>query len=152
MLSSLVYTLAYDSSYQSNAHFRIFADAVCNTMGLSPYPLKIVILTVLVVSTWLVVMYCTQPDEKEHLRRFVKETGTGGKWFDEFGPSCYQLPKRIFLCLVFALTYILPFIFIWQLKFGSMVVGLGMLFLFIGLAAYVYRSVSFLLSDKGMEA
>jgi len=79
--------------------------------GLSLYPLKIVNLTLLVVSTWLTVMYCTAPDDKKPLQRFVRQTGTSGIWPKDFVQSgYYALRQRLFLCFIFALTYILPFI------------------------------------------
>ena len=103
MLSSLVYTLVYDSLYQNNSGFKLLMDTLCTSAGLSSYPLKIVILTTLVVCTWLTVMYCTKPDYEEHLRGFVKKTGTGGVWPKDFFQSDYRLPRRVFLCFIFAI-------------------------------------------------
>ena len=150
-LSSLVYTLVYDSLHQNNAGFKLLIDTMCNSTGLSSYPLKIVILTILVVCTWLTVMYCTKPDDRAHLRSFVEKTGTGGWWPKDLARSDYRLSKRILICFVFAITYILPFIFIWQFKFGSSSAAIALLLLFVGLVAYVYRSVSLLLCDIKLE-
>jgi hypothetical protein len=56
--------------------------------------------------------------------------------------------KRLFLCFIFALTYILPFIFIWQFKFGDFTVAMVLLLVFVALVGYVYRSMSVLLGTR----
>ncbi len=147
MFSSLVYTVILDTFYKQYLPFRIYIDLLCVETGLSLYPLKIVILTVLVVISWLIVMYSTQADDKKHLANFVKQTGTGGIWPKEFANTGYQLPKRLFLCLVFAITYILPFFIIWQCKFGRLDVAVFMLLMFVLLVYYVYHSMSLILSS-----
>ncbi len=148
MLSSLVYTLGYDYLYQNNLAFNVFMQEICTHTALSPYPLKLIILTIFVVSTWLTVMYCTKPDGEEHLRKFTEQTGTGGIWPRHFPVTNYRLTRRLFLCLVFAITYILPFLFIWQFKFGSPFLGFSLVVIFIALAVFVYKSMSLLLNTS----
>ncbi len=145
MLSSLVYTLTYDYLYQYNTYFRQIIDGICVETALSHYPLKLIVLTLLVVSTWLIVMILTNPDKKEHLLEFVRQTGAGGIWPEGFPETDYQMKKRLLLCFVFAVTYILPFFFIWQLKFGSIVFAFILLFFFVALAVYVFKAMSALL-------
>jgi len=147
MLSSLVYTLIYDYLYQNSITFKFYLEAICTETALSPYPLKITILTTLVVCTWLTVMYCTKPDDRGHLAKFVEQTGTGGIWPNGFSRTNYQMSKRLSLCLIFAVTYILPFIFIWQFKFGNPAVAVSLLVVFVVLVIFVYRSMAVLLSD-----
>lgn len=149
MLASLLYTLAYDYFYQHCEVFHRTIELLCSSTTLSPYPLKLVVLTMLVIGTWLIVMYNTSADEKEHLRNFVKMTGAGGIWPSDFAGNQYHLRKRLFLCFIFAIVYILPFLFIWQFKFGNQQIAIVLLFLFVGLLCFVYRSMSFLLpTDK----
>lgn len=145
MLSSLVYTVVFDSFYTHYGAFKAYIDFVCIETGLSQYPLKIMILTFLVVITWLVVMYSTQADDREHLEKFVKQTGTGGIWPKEFVDTEYHLSKRFFLCFIFAITYILPFFVVWQLKFGELTIAFAMFLVFVILATYVYHSMSLIL-------
>lgn len=147
MLSSLVYTLLYDYLYQSGSLLKIYADAICAETALSPYALKITILTALVVCTWLTVMYCTSPDDEDHLQKFVLQTGTGGNWPEKFPQMNYRLAKRLSLCLIFAITSILPFLFIWQFKFGDFAVGGALFLVFIFSAVFVYKSMRILLDD-----
>ena len=148
MLSSLVYTLAYEYFYQNSSAFTAYIETICLETGLSPYPLKLIILTMLVVATWLSVMYCTDPDDREHLERFVKQTGTGGIWPHGFSLMNYQMSKRLPLCLAFAVTYLLPFLFIWQFKFGNPTVAVSLLGVFVVLVVFVYRSMSILLRGE----
>lgn len=148
MLSSLVYTLIFDLLYEQYPVFKELIDRLSELTYLGHYPLKLIVLTALVVITWLVVMYSTQPDDEEHLKEFVRRTGTGGIWPQGFPDMDYQLSKKILLCLVFAVTYILPYFFIWQFKFGSSLYGFCLLALFIILAIIVYKSMSILLKEK----
>jgi len=148
MLSSLVYTLIFDSLYAHHASFSGYIDYICSELAVSYYPLKIVILTGLVVGTWMTVMYCTQPDENSHLRKFVRQTGTGGWWPHSMADMQYKLKKRVFLCFVFGITSILPFLFIWQFKFGETLFGLTLLLVFVILSGYVYLSMKILLNEN----
>jgi len=145
MVSSLVYTVIFDALYAHQTGFKAYIDTFCSEFSISVYAFKLILLTALVVATWLTVMYHTEPDDKEYLGKFVELTGTGGLWPDDIRQSGYELPRRIFLCLVFAVTYILPYFFIWQFKFGSAPVGWMLLCTFILLLLYVYRSMSLLL-------
>jgi Na+/proline symporter len=147
MVSSLVYTLIFDHLYATHSGFQNSIDALCHATMLSYYPLKLIILTTLVVATWLTVMYSTQPDTKEQLEKFYKATGTGGFWPKEFGDNGYQLKKKIGICLLFAVTYILPYLFVWQFKFGSPVYATILVFAFIFSAALVYRAMVILLPE-----
>lgn len=148
MLSSLVYTLIFDSLYAHHASFSGYIDYICSELAVSYYPLKIVILTGLVVGTWMTVMYCTQPDENSHLRKFVRQTGTGGWWPHSMADMQYKLKKRVFLCFVFGITSILPFLCIWQFKFGETLFGLTLLLVFVILSGYVYLSMKILLNEN----
>jgi len=145
MASSLIYTLLFDNLYSMHVGFKGLIDSVCHATLLDYDPLKLIILTAAVVVTWLTTMYCTEPVAKEQLRIFYKTTGTGGIWPKEFGDNGYQLSKKVILCLVFAATYILPFLFVWQVKFGSPSLTCLLLLLFILLATMVYRSMAILL-------
>jgi Na+/proline symporter len=148
MASSLIYTLMFDYLYSVHVGFKSLIDSFCHAALLDYYPLKLIILTTAVVITWLTTMYCTEPVAKEQLRVFYKTTGTGGIWPKEFGDNRYQLSKKVILCLVFAATYILPYLFVWQVKFGSPSLACLLLLLFILLATMVYRFMAILLKGQ----
>lgn len=151
MLSSLVYTLMFDYFHERNDWFKGYIDMLCSSSGLSHYPLKIVILTGAVVATWLAVMYLTKSDDEEHLERFVLLTGTGGLWPRRIRKTEYQLGKRVFLCLLFGITYILPFLFIWQFKFGNVEIGWILVLVFCVVSVYVYRAMRSLLESAPLD-
>jgi len=151
MISSLVYTLVFDYLASTHDGFIALIEALRRLTQLDVYPLKLVLLTSAVVMTWLTTMYCTEPVTREQLRLFYQATGTGGIWPREFGDNGYGLPKRILLCLVFAVTYILPYLFVWQLKFGQATVAAAMIFLFAALAVVVYRLMANLLGAADMR-
>jgi Na+/proline symporter len=145
MVSSLVYTLVFDRLYASHPGFKGAVDALGHAVLLDYYPLKLIILTCSVVATWLTVMYCTEPVAKAHLKKFHALTGAGGFWPREFGDNGYQLAQKTGLCLLFAAASILPYFFVWQIKFGNPAVAWLLLGAFVVLAGMVYRCMSILL-------
>lgn len=151
MASSLMYTLTFDHLYSVHVGFKSMIDALCYATLLDYYPLKLVILTSAVVLTWLTTMYCTQPVAKEQLKIFYDLTGTGGIWPKEFGDNGYELRKKIGLCLIFAITYILPYFFVWQIKFGEPRIAFALTLLFFLLAALVYRLMATLLQERPLH-
>jgi solute:Na+ symporter, SSS family len=80
MVSSLVYTLIFDHLYAVHAGFKQVIDHICQITLLDYYPLKLVLLTLAVVLTWLTTMFFTDPVAKDQLKIFYKITGTGGIW------------------------------------------------------------------------
>ncbi len=149
MASSLIYTLVFDHLYAVGGPFQAGIDSLCQRTMLDYYPLKLIILTTLVVLTWVTVMYATRPDTREQLEKFYRATGTGGIWPRNFGDNNYQLGKRVGVCLLFGLTYILPYLFVWQLKFGSTVYAVILVALFIAGSTSVYIMMSRLLAVGG---
>lgn len=147
MLSSLFYTLLYEHLYLHSLLIQSSLEYLGTATGLSPYPLKLIILTILVVATWLTVMYCTAPDDLTQLQEFVSQTGTGGVWPKGFPETGYGMGRRLALCLLFAIASILPFLFIWQFKFGDHGVGTAMVLAFCILVIFVYRSMALLIKD-----
>lgn len=138
MAGSLVFTFGYD--YLA-ANVPAFAGVIRSwqaALNLDPYPLKLVLLTVLTTLTWLLVMYLTPPEREEHLRKFVASTGTGGRW-KNFVNRPFQFGQKAGLALLFAFSALLPLFFTWQLKFGSYTTGGLMLVVWLGIVFFIYR-------------
>lgn len=148
MASSLMYTLIFDHLYAVHSGFKRMIDALAHATLLDYYPLKLVVLTFAVVLTWLTTMYCTQPVAQEQLKIFYDLTGTGGIWPKEFGDNGYELRKKIGLCLILALTYILPYFLVWHIKFGDPSIAFALTVVFFSLAALVYRLMAALLHEN----
>lgn len=137
MVSSLIFTFGYDYLVSTMPAFAEVTGSWQAVLNLDPYPLKLVILTVLTTLTWLLVMYVTPPDREEHLRKFVQATGTGGAWNNLSIPP-FHFWKKAGLALLFAASALLPLFFIWQLKFGSYATGGLMLVGWLGITLFIY--------------
>jgi len=152
MLSSLVYTLIFDYSYENISFFHEWVITSADVFVLSYYPFKLVILTTIVVATWLLVMILTQPDNYLQLAKYSGDTG-----LEEFypppishekskAPARFHLGRKLLLCILFAITYILPYFFIWEFKFGSTSLAFLLTGIFVLLLIAIYRSMKKILS------
>jgi hypothetical protein len=122
MVSSLVLTIAYDSAYKMLPNFTVWIKYNMSEHNISYYPLKLVILTVIVTGIWLLVTFLTEPDDKEHLQRFYSKIKS------RIYKKSDVVWKVVFLLLLPLIT-ILPFVFVWSFKFYSIILG-AMLFTF----------------------
>jgi len=131
MLSSLVYTVTFDLLYKYSIGFHNSFDHLLAQWNFSYYPLKLLILTVLVTITWLVVTFLTKPDNKEHLKKYIEKVKPSGCWPKGFKVQKGISNKKIFLLLIYALVSILPFVFVWGFKFYSVAISLVLIIIWI---------------------
>jgi SSS family solute:Na+ symporter len=126
MVSSLVLAVGWDLAYNSSDVFRQFIDLQLITFNISIFAFKLVVLTVLVSAIWLLVTFLTLPDNPDTLKRFAEQVNPGGWWPHQ--PKGKQRFKRRKwrLLLLYPFISIMPFLMIWQFKFGSVALGLGM--------------------------
>jgi solute:Na+ symporter, SSS family len=128
MLSSLIFTVSFDLLYKYFVGFHNTFNFLLAQWNFSYYPLKLLILTFLVTITWLVVTFLTKPDDHEHLKNYVEKVKPLGWWPKGFNVQNGIAYKKILLILIYALVSILPFVFVWLIKFHSVVISI-MLFI-----------------------
>ncbi len=119
MLSSLIFAVGWDLLYVRSGDFHQFVENATGTLNMSPYAWKLLCLTFLVTITWLSVTYLTRPDDEATLKAFQEEVRIDrspgkGQW------------RKILLLLAYPLVSILPFLIIWQFKFGSALLAAAM--------------------------
>lgn len=141
MVSSLVYTVAFDLFYNNLSVFHIYFDTLLMQWNFDYYPLKLLILTVAVSITWLLVTFLTAPDDKQTLKNYFNTIKPGGWWPKEFGNNIHFDLRKVLLVIVYAIMAILPFFFVWFFKFYS--IGIGVL-LFLSWLLCFYVIVRFM--------
>ena len=124
MLSSLVYTVTFDLMYKHSVAFHDGFDILLVQWNFSYYPLKLLILTIFVTLTWLAVTFLTKPDNTEHLKNYVEKVKPFGWWPKGFYIQKGINYKNFLLLFVYALVSILPFLFVWIFKFGSISISI----------------------------
>lgn len=137
MISSLIFAVGWDLFYNSSEIFKYFVDDQLLQYNLSFYAFKLICLTLIVSFCWIAVTYLTKPDEKETLENFVRMVKPGGKWIGlNKGNSKFSWQK-VLLLIFYPLISILPFIIIWQFKFGkSFIHGILMILLWVFLLGF----------------
>jgi len=133
MLTSLFFAVGWDMLYGTGGTFRIFVDQQLGILNMSYYAFKLLSLTLLVSLSWLAVTFLTKPDDQGTLNNFVRTVRPGGIWPSAVRKSGERSkglkPGLIVLIVIYPVISILPFLSIWQFKFGSFYIGLGMMLL-----------------------
>jgi len=126
MLSSLIFAVGWDLLYEFSSSFHQLVDLQLESLDLSYYTFKLICLTAVVTLSWLLVTFLTIPDDKETLRKYQEQVNPGGYW--PGGPTRVKVfnMKRLLLVLLYPVISILPFLIIWQFKFGNPGMALGM--------------------------
>ncbi len=137
MVTSLVFALFFDWGYTHQSSIHSLVDQSLIYFNLSYYPFKLVVLTLGVSLSWLLVTFLTHPDDKEHLHKFAQLVNPGGFWPKEFGQKRVLTFQKWILLLLLPIISILPFLFVWQLKFHSTVVGIVLFISWVLLILYV---------------
>ncbi|WPP49919.1 sodium:solute symporter family transporter [Catalinimonas niigatensis] len=141
MFSSLFFALSFDLAYENSLVFQTFIDDISGMMSIGYFPLKLVVLTILVTFSWITVMYMTPADDTAILKRFVKQVQPGGIWPKHWQSGAVKLSKKLFLAILYAIINILPIFFIWEFKYGVWWKAVGLLTLFFILIVYILRRI-----------
>ena len=145
MLSSLLYTILYESLYLHWDSFSVFVDRLSTSLEMSYYAFKVCILTLLVTSTWLSVTFLTQSDDISHLKKFTFSTKTGGYW--PFKTQRFHWRRKLLLIALFVLLGILPICIIWYLKFSSILILAFLTLGWVGVSYLIYTNMKALLRE-----
>jgi len=119
MISSLVLAVGWDLAFQTSDGFRQFIELQLNIFDLSYYAFKLLSLTILVSASWLIVTFLTKPDDPETLASFIDLVNPTGWWQGKSRVQKAVPTRKWLLLLLYPLISILPFLIIWQFKFGT---------------------------------
>jgi len=131
MVAALVYPPILDALFENNALVNHFITSIEHTYNIEYYPIKIVILTILVCTTWLMVTLLTAPTDSKTLETFATTIKPGGFW-KGYAKSGKTFSKRRILAWLLQTGngFLLYFIF-WNFLIGSYVLFIGLLVLFV---------------------
>jgi Na+/proline symporter len=141
MLSSLVFTFSYDALYRSWPGFNSFISQMEQQVPLDFFTLKIVLLTFLVTALWILVTFLTPKDEYNHLKTFAETVKPGGIWPEGINAGKKNWGKYFILLILFAVMATLPFVFLWYIRFGSIIISVVMILVYAGLFVLIWKSM-----------
>lgn len=118
MISSLIFPLFYDFALKNSNIFQKSIDFLTTEINIDYYPLKILILTIIVCITWLSVTFLTKPTDKKTLNKFVETIRPGGFWGSIENKGKVFLNKRILIWLLLSGKGILFYVLWWKFVSG----------------------------------
>lgn len=92
MLAGLIYPFLYDWFFKNNDWFHQIIQNFQNKNLIDFYPLKLVVLTILVCITWIIITFLTPVTDKNVLQNFASTIKPGGFWkpFHNSGKSYFK--------------------------------------------------------------
>jgi SSS family solute:Na+ symporter len=142
MLSSLILAVGWDFLYDHNRSFQSIVSASFETLNMSPYSFKLACITLLVSLIWLMVTFLTKPDDHGTLDAFVARVKPGGWWQGRKTDTLKFSTRKLVLLLIYPVISILPFLIIWQFKFGTPLIASALSVGWIALIIFTIRSMS----------
>ncbi len=127
MLSSLILAVGWDLLNSYSTGFQQFVDTAAEILNMSSYAWKLLCLTFLVSGAWLSVTFLTRPDDEATLKAYAEKVRPGRfrilhkhpEHSETDHPKRLMKWRRLLLLLAYPAVSLLPFLIIWQFKFGS---------------------------------
>jgi len=139
MLSSLIYPFVYDYAYNHIDSFQQTLDFFMQDLNMGYYPLKILVLTFLVCSTWLIVTFMTKPTNLETTKRFAETVKPGGIWGKSVKKGQVYFWKRAIIWLILSTKSAIFYMLFWKLVTGNYWLALLFSILYILLLLIAYK-------------
>jgi Na+/proline symporter len=119
MISAAVISPLFDWVFAYSKYVNGFILRLQNEWNLDYYPVKLLILTIIVCSIWLTVTFLTPPSDKEILNTFVSTVKPGGFWkgFENNGKSYFSI--RVIAWIIQAANGFLVYFMFWSFLIGS---------------------------------
>lgn len=131
MVAALVYPPVFDWLFANSKSMNLIITTLENTFTLEYYPIKLIVLTVAVCSTWLLITFMTAPTDRVVLQNFASTIKPGGFWkgFESSGKSFSKI--RGFAWLIQTANGFLVYFMFWNFLIGNYFLFAGLLVLFI---------------------
>ncbi|MEY3498965.1 MAG: hypothetical protein RL308_634 [Bacteroidota bacterium] len=119
MVSALVIPPLFDWFFSNSKSVHAFIVILQNEWNLDYYPIKLLLLTIIVCSIWLIVTFITPPTDRKILTTFVSTVKPGGFWkgFENIGKSYFNI--RIIAWLIQAGNGFLVYFMFWDFLTGN---------------------------------
>jgi hypothetical protein len=142
MVSALIYPAIFDILYDKYQLFTIFINATENYLNLDYYPVKLILLTVIVCITWLTVTFLTKPTDETVLKTFVETVKPGGLWnrFQNKGKLFFKYRVLVFLLL--SVNGVIIYMMFWNFLLGKYLLFSFFFSIFIVIFFVVYRLIN----------
>jgi len=118
MVLSLIYPNVYEILYINSPVFQNFIETLMINWGFEYFPLKIILLSIAVISSWLLVTFLTKPTEEEITLRFVSIVKPGGFWKSKHSGKVFFL-KRLIVSLFLTFAGFIFYFTYWQFINGE---------------------------------
>ena len=131
MLSALLYPPILDFLFDNNKTFHQIIINLESNYNLDYYPIKLIILTIVVCVTWITATFMTTPTDSAVLQNFATTIKPGGFWngFENSGKSFSK--TRILAWFILILKSFLVYFMFWNFLIGNYIRFIALLIVFI---------------------
>lgn len=137
MVVSLILPTIFDLLYNHMAWFTGSMNEVMLELNLDYFPLKILILSIVVSLIWMTVMFLTPRTDEETLNQFVRAVKPGGIW-NMKNKGKVQFWKRLIIALLLTGNFILIYVILWHIINGQYLISLLLLLSYAVIALIAY--------------
>ncbi len=141
MLASLVFPVVLDWLVNTNSCIHIVMSELETNLNMDYYPIKIIILTIAVCSTWLAVTFLTPPTDEAILRKFVTTIRPGGFWKKYGGVGKSFSKMRTLAWIVQTTNGFLVYFMFWNFLIGNYILFISLLLIFCFSFFLAYRLI-----------
>lgn len=119
MLASLFFPSILDWIVANNTSIHLLMRELEINLNMDYYPIKIIILTITVCTTWITVTFLTSPTDEVILKKFVSTIKPGGFWkgLDGCGKSLSK--TRVLAWIIQTLNGFLVYFLFWNFLIGN---------------------------------
>jgi Na+/proline symporter len=131
MLSALIYPPILDLLFDNNKTIHQIIINLESNYNLDYYPIKLIILTILVCITWFTLTFMTAPTDRNVLQNFATTIKPGGFWrgFKNSGKSFSK--TRILAWFILILKSFLVYFMFWNFLIGNYIRFITLLLVFL---------------------
>ncbi len=142
MLGSLIFASGWDLGYNYSRAFMEIVNSGMHTFHMSYFAFKLICLTIIVTALWISVTFLTKPDDEKVLVNFIETVKPGGFWRGLNKSSNGFDKSKLVLLILYPVISILPFLFIWQFKFGNTAIAILMICVWIFFLYFTVRHMA----------
>lgn len=130
MLAALIFPPLLDWLVDNNSTIHLLLIHLESKLGMDYYPIKLIVLTIMVCSTWLTVTFLTKPTDRLVLENFANTIKPGGFW-KGFGSKSKSFSKtRILAWLIQSANGFIVYFMFWNFLIGNYIVFITLLLIF----------------------
>jgi Na+/proline symporter len=141
MISALIFPIVFDLLYNNYQVFTLFITSTENYFNLDYYPVKLIILSILVCCTWLIFTFLTKPTDEQKLKTFAETVKPGGYW-KNFNNGKIFFKQRSLAWLLSSINGIIVYMMFWYFLCGKYLLFTLFFIIFIALFFIVYKLIN----------